>query len=118
MSGDLRSEHNLMQRICRRDADAFETLYARYQAVVRQHLARTVREPNTSEDLTQEVFLRVWTRADQWHGSGSLRAWLLRIATNLALNHLRTVKRRRERPLELPTDPGDENEAAPIPSWL
>ena len=116
MSEELPSEQSLMQRICRQDPDAFEAIYARYQAVIRQHLLRTVRETSASEDLTQEVFLRVWTRAEQWNGSGALRAWLLRIATNLALNHLRSVKRRRERPLELPADPDEETAA--VPFWL
>ena len=50
---------------------------------------RIVRSEPAAEDLLQEVFLRVWTRADQWTGEGTVRAWLLAIATNLALNHLR-----------------------------
>ena len=63
-----------------------------------------------ADDLTQETFLRVWTRSEQWDGRGSFTGWLYRIATNLALNHLRSVKRRRQRPLELPAEPDDDDD--------
>ena len=79
------------------------------------HIARIVREPAATEDLVQEVFLRVWTRAEQWQGSGSVKGWLYRIATNLSLNHLRSVKRRPQQPLEIPTDDDDDS---PIPGWM
>ncbi|MDP6983801.1 MAG: sigma factor, partial [Candidatus Latescibacteria bacterium] len=46
-------------------------------------------------DLTQEVFLRLWHRAAQWKREAPLESWLRRIGTNLALNHLRTIRRRR-----------------------
>ena len=61
-----------------------------------------VRDEPAAEDLLQETFLRVWTRAGQWNGQGTFKGWLFRIATNLALNHLRTRRRRPEQPLELP----------------
>jgi len=118
MTAEPQSDEYLLSRICTRDAEAFETLLARYQESVRGHLLRMVRDPNTAEDLTQEVFVRVWTRAEQWNGHGPFRAWLLRIATNTALNYLRTVRRRRECPLELPTDPLDDDQSAPIPDWM
>src|SRR5262249_44068147 len=77
----------------------FELLFTSYSAMVRHHLQRMVRDIAAAEDLVQEVFLRVWQHAEQWQGSGTLNAWLLRIATNLALNHLRTIRRRHEQPL-------------------
>ena len=112
------SDEYLLDRIAERDAEAFETLLTRYQESVRGHLLRTVRDPNTAEDLTQEVFLRVWTRGEQWNGHGPFRVWLLRVATNLALNYLRTVRRRRECPLELPADGPDEESTSRIPDWM
>ncbi|MCW3053281.1 MAG: polymerase subunit sigma-70 [Chthonomonadales bacterium] len=118
MTAEPQSDEYLLSRICARDAEAFETLLARYQESVRGHLLRMVRDLNTTEDLTQEVFVRVWTRAEQWNGHGPFRAWLLRIATNTALNYLRTVRRRRECPLELPTDSPDDDQSAPIPDWM
>jgi len=112
---DQSSDQELIRRICEHDADAFEALFARYQACVLQHLLRTLRDRTAAEDLTQEVFLRVWTRAEQWNGDGAFKSWALKIGTNLALNYLRTVRRRREQPLEpfLETEPvtGSEHQA-------
>ena len=60
-----------------------------------------------AQDLVQEVFLRVWTRAEQWQGKGTFAGWLNRMAMNLALNHLRSIRRRRERPLEIIKESND-----------
>ena len=113
------SDQTLIRKIVKRDAAAFETLFARHSASVRQHILNIVRVESAAEDLVQEVFLRVWTCAEQWHGQGEFKGWLFRIATNLALNHLRTVRRRRQEPLETPPDEfEDEEERPPDPDWM
>src|SRR5438045_3999176 len=112
------SDAELMARVQARDAAAFEALFERYRERVVRHLGRTVRDEAAAGDLSQEVFLRVWTRAEQWDGRGSFRAWLLRIATNLALNHLRSIRRRREQPLEIAPDPEAEEDDARVPAWM
>ena len=84
-----------------------------------RHLARFVRDDAAAQDLVQEVFLRVWTRAEQWDGRGSFKAWLYRIGTNLALNHLRSLRRRREQPLDIPDDRADDDdEETTVPAWM
>ncbi len=113
------SDQTLIRKTVKRDAAAFETLFARYRVPVRQHILSIVRVESAAEDLVQEVFLRVWTRAEQWNGQGEFKGWLFRIATNLALNHLRTVRRRRQEPLEIPPDEfDDEEERLPDPDWM
>ncbi len=113
------SDQTLIRKIVKRDAAAFETLFARHSASVRQHIFSIVRAESAAEDLVQEVFLRVWTRAEQWNGQGEFKSWLFRIATNLALNHLRTVRRQRQEPLEAPPDEfEDEDERPSDPDWM
>lgn len=114
------SDRELIERIRERNTDAFDVLFERYRRAVHKHLLRIVRDESAAEDLGQEVFLRVWTCAAQWDGRGELRSWLYRIATNLALNHLRTVHRRRQQPLEVPEDSYDDEDGAYIqtPAWL
>ncbi len=113
------SDQTLIRKIVKRDAVAFETLFARHSMPLRQHILRIVRTESAAEDLVQEVFLRVWTRAEQWNGQGEFKAWLFRIATNLALNHLRTLRRRRQEPLETPPDEfEDEDERPSDPDWM
>jgi RNA polymerase sigma-70 factor (ECF subfamily) len=112
------SDQDLVHRVLERDGRAFEALFGRYGEMIRRHLARIVRDDAAAQDLVQEVFLRVWTRAEQWDARGSFKAWLYRIATNLALNHLRTVRRRREQPLETPADWDEEGEESTIQAWM
>ena len=113
------SDQTLIRKIVKHDAAAFETLFARHSASVRQHVLSIVRIESVAEDLVQEVFLRVWTRAEQWNDQGEFKGWLFRIATNIALNHLRTVRRRRQEPLDTPPDEfDDEDERPPDPDWM
>jgi RNA polymerase sigma-70 factor (ECF subfamily) len=111
-----RSDQDLIRLIRKQDAGAFEELYARHRGKVRRYLERILRPKAAAEDLLQEVFLRVWTRAGQWDGRGNAAAWLRRIATNLALNHIRSERRRRQRPLEVPSPEADEGRLAP--AWM
>jgi RNA polymerase sigma-70 factor (ECF subfamily) len=116
-SGLTLSDHDLVGRILERDGRAFETLFERYGEMIRRYLAHMVDDNATAQDLVQEVFLRVWTRADQWDGRGSFKAWLYRIATNLAFNHLRSTRRRKEQPLEIAGEWDDADENA-VPAWV
>jgi RNA polymerase sigma-70 factor (ECF subfamily) len=113
-----RSDPELIRLIAQGDEEAFEALFTRHRAVVCQRLRGIVRDGDVADDLVQETFLRVWSRAETWTGSGSAVPWVLRIATNLALNHLRTLRRRREQSLEAsgprPSDPEEETP----PDWL
>jgi RNA polymerase sigma-70 factor (ECF subfamily) len=101
------------------DERAFEELYAQYGEGITRHVARMVRS-DAAQDLAQEVFLRAWQRAGQWDGRGTFKAWLYRIATNLALNHLRTVRRRREQPLHTsgPGGSGADESDQEAPAWM
>ena len=67
------SDQTLIRQIVKRDADAFETLFARHSTSVRQHILSIVRVESAVEDLVQEVFLRVWMRAEQWNGQGEFK---------------------------------------------
>ncbi len=78
----------LIRRVQAGDAEALHCLLAAHESALRVHLQRYV-APADAEDLLQELRLRVWQRAAQWDGRGRPLAWMLAIATNLALNHLR-----------------------------
>ena len=111
------SDAILMRRTAARDQEAFAILFGRYRAQVTENLLWVTRDPVLAEDLTQEVFLRVWNRAGQWSGQGSFRGWLFRIAKNLSLNELRSKNRRREQPMEMPSL-WDEEEEPTVPGWM
>ena len=109
------SDEELIARIAERDADAFDLLVARHEKLLARRLTGMLRDDDAARDVLQEALSRLWTHAGQWDGLGSPKRWLFRIADNLALNHLRTVRRRRERPLDLPIDPDDDEH---VPAWM
>src|SRR5437764_514337 len=105
------TDAQLMGRVRGGDANAFDEIFARHREPVRLYLLRATRDEQAAEDLGQEVFLRVWTKAETFIADAPFNAWLYRIAINLALNHARTVHRRRQQPLEF----DDEGIA---PGWM
>ena len=110
------SDKSLIQAMIQGDTRAFDTLFERYSQLVKHRIKRIVQNDAAAEDVLQEVFLRLWTRASQWQGTGSLAGWLLRMAGNLALNQLRSQKRRRQQPLILHGNQ-DEDDLA-TPTWM
>lgn len=113
----MRSDGDLLQAIQMQDTDAFEMFFERHRERVRFHIGKIVRNPDATEDVLQETFLRVWTHADQWDNSGPCTSWLLKIATNLALNNLRSQRRKREVPLEGYSQT-TEREDSSVPEWM
>ena len=111
-------DRELVAQVQAGNTEAFEALFCRYRAGVRLHVHRIVHDQGIAEDLTQEVFLRVWNRAKQWRGQGTFQGWLFRIATNLAISHLRKTQRRGEQLLDLPEDVVGEDDPARPPEWF
>ena len=95
----------LMDRVRARDATAFEALYDGYHRLVFGIGLRMLGDPAMAEDLTQNVFLKVWTSPDAFRG-GSFVAWVSRVARNRALDILRSraVHPETAIPADLPLD--------------
>jgi RNA polymerase sigma-70 factor (ECF subfamily) len=72
---------------------AFEVLVQRYQHRLLGIMAHLVSSPEEAEDLTQEVFLRVYRTRKGYRPRAKFSTWLFTIANNLALNHLRGKSR-------------------------
>jgi len=78
-------------------ADA-ELLFTQHRQGVLRYLSRVVGRADAAQDLTQEVFLRVSRAPVPETDSAGHRAWVFKIARNLALNHVRDTARRPEAP--------------------
>jgi RNA polymerase sigma-70 factor, ECF subfamily len=70
-------------------------LLAAYGIELARHLRRLVRDDDTAQDLLQDTLLRAHRALTRLGRGANERAWLYRIATNAALNHLRDRKRER-----------------------
>lgn len=80
------------------DPRAFERLYQHHHSRV-YSLALRMSGVEWAEDLTQEVFIRAWTKLGTFRGEASFGTWLYRLAVNLILSRRQTLKRRSERHL-------------------
>lgn len=80
---------SLLERFARGDPEAFEDLFRQFQGRVFAWIVRIVRDRGVAEDLTIETFWRIYRARLRFRPDGNFSAWAHRIATNLALNHLR-----------------------------
>jgi RNA polymerase sigma-70 factor (ECF subfamily) len=103
----------LVLAIAAGDAAALDLLYRRYRPLAFAAAYALLRDPHAAEDAVHDAFLKVWRAAASFQPSrGSLRAWLLTIVRNAAIDHLRT-RRVVTRP-DLTFD-GDEMQAGSDP---
>lgn len=77
------------------DAHCFELLVQRYQGPVAGYLSGMLGDRDEALDAAQEVFIRLYTNADRHRPEGSLRSWLYKVATNVAIDMIRKRRRRR-----------------------
>jgi len=88
---------DLLRRFALGEIDAFETLARQFQGDIYAWTVRIVRDPGIAEDLTVETLWRIYRARHQFRPDGNFGAWARRIATNLAIDHLR--RRRPEQSL-------------------
>lgn len=83
----------LIERIKNRDSAALAEAYDRYGGPAYSIFVRITRDRSLAEDLLQELFIRVWNRARYFDASkGGLTVWILAIARNMAIDHIRSAQ--------------------------
>lgn len=78
------------------DVRAFERLYGRHAARVHS-LARRLIGPEDADEVTQDVFVRVWEKLSTFRGEAAFGTWLHRVAINVILGRRKKLAIRRER---------------------
>ena len=91
----LDCDTELMLRVRDGDGASFALLLEKYRVSVSRFLYRMVQDQSVSEELAQEVFLRVYKSRESYEPAAKFTTWLYRIATHLALNWLRDGKNER-----------------------
>lgn len=89
------------------DRQAFERVYRTHVRRVFSICVRMCGERGRAEDLTQDVFVRVWEKLPQFRGESAFSTWLHRLAVNVALNDRKVEGRERSR-----AAPADDDEDA------
>ena len=89
----LERDAELMLRVREGDETSFALLLERHRTPLVHFLYRMVQNRAVSEELAQEVFLRVYRSRTSYEPTAKFTTWLYRIATHLALNSLRDRKK-------------------------
>jgi RNA polymerase sigma-70 factor (ECF subfamily) len=75
------------------DADAMRELYERHAARVHAHVLRILGDHHDADDVTQQVFAKLMTELDRYRpGEARFMAWILRVAHNAAIDHMRRTR--------------------------
>jgi RNA polymerase sigma-70 factor (ECF subfamily) len=102
-------DDQLMAGVVKGDERAFLSLYDRYSSRVYALTLRVLGDAMLAEEVTQDTFLKLWSRARQFNpDQGGLAPWLLTIAHRTALDRLRLENRRLP-----PSNPQDPEETWP-----
>lgn len=95
----------LMERIGAGDHDAFRALVERHQGAVIGTVAKMLGNASESEDIAQQVFLRIWRHAKRYRPDAKFTTYLFTITRNLVFNE----SRRKSRKKEVSSDEREEN---------
>jgi len=98
----VETDADLIERLQRREPKALAQLYDLYGRLAYSLILRVVHDAATAEDLLQETFLRVWSRAQGFDPrKGAIGPWLLAVARNRAIDYLRSASGQSRNTLEL-----------------
>ena len=95
---EVSPDATLVNRLLRKDVAAFEQLYNRHSRIVYSLVLRILQQAGTAEEVVQDVFLQLWRNAARYDVTrGPFVPWLLTLARNRALDHLRLKSERQRR---------------------
>jgi RNA polymerase sigma-70 factor (ECF subfamily) len=83
------NEKELLQRVAASSQEAFRILHDHYAKHVYGLSLRLMKSPELAQDLTQEIFVKVWVKREQLSSIQQFRPWLNTISKNMALDYLR-----------------------------
>ena len=87
------AETDAIERSRRGDRDAFDALVAQWSRRVTSLAWTLTGSADAAEEIAQETFVRAWQTLSRFRSGSPFGPWLLRIATNLSIDHVRRVRR-------------------------
>ena len=100
----------LLQKIVKKDRDAFSRFYDLFSGLVYAVALRILRNTQDADELVQDVFWKVWESAESFDiERGAPQAWLVTIARTRAIDRLRSSRKRRESSVPLEDIPEIES---------
>jgi RNA polymerase sigma factor (sigma-70 family) len=93
MNWSAETEKAVVGKACAGDLSAFGLLYDNYSQNVYSRCLRFTKDPDTAEDLRQDVFIQAWKKISHFRGDSRFGTWLHRVTTNMIFMHFRKKKR-------------------------
>jgi RNA polymerase sigma-70 factor (ECF subfamily) len=109
MAGERDPDAELMLRVKKGDAHAFEELVDKYKQPVLNFVHRTLRDSSDAEDIAQNVFVQIFKSAERYRVEAKFSTWLYTIARNLCLNEIRRRSRHPAESLDAAENPDDDS---------
>jgi len=85
----LENEMELLQKAAAGEANAFARLYNHYRSLVYHFIARYAKSPQLTDDLTQEIFMKVWEKKESLTDLYAFKSYLFTLSKNHTLNYLK-----------------------------
>lgn len=87
-----RSDEQIIVEYLNGDTKAFASLVGRYLKPVNNFVNRMIGDADESEDVTQDIFLKVWKKIKKYRTGSNFKIWIFAIARNATIDHLRKKK--------------------------
>ena len=110
MGGALSDDRGLLERLRSGDTTAAGELFEKYAPSLLRFADRLLSDRATAEEVTQEVFVKVISRAHQYDGRAEVSSWLFAIAANACRDRRRRDRRATVIPLEGLPEPAEKGE--------
>ena len=107
---DRTPDDELLQLHRRGDERAFDVLVGRYQDTIYNFMASNAGDEEVARDLAQEAFVRAFANLAGFRGDSLFKTWLFRIARNVAVDHYRRQRRRKEVQVQMGAGDDDAEE--------
>ncbi len=99
----------ILVRVARRDQGALELFFEQYYDRVYAHVVNLMRDPVLSQDLTQDVFMRLQKVIGKLDPDRDPTGWVFTVATNVVRDHWRSAEHKREQAAAGTGDPAELN---------
>ncbi|HLF47001.1 MAG TPA: RNA polymerase sigma factor [Chitinophagaceae bacterium] len=112
------TETVLIDQLKKKDESAFKEIVEQWKNMVYNTVLGIIQNESEAEDLTQDVFIKVFENISSFKGGSKLSTWIYRIATTTALDHLRSKKRKKRFGYIFSLGGNENNETDQIPDFL
>ena len=86
---ELKSDNELMEAVGKRESDAIQEIYKRYESTLRSVIQSVLHDEGETDDTLNDVFLQLWDHSDRFDAAKGLHGFLVTMARRRALDRLR-----------------------------